>query len=63
MGGGPGGMDIMGDPMLFSNADFNFSDLNPNMFTGEGPIVDFERDFGSWFNPSDGMDGSALKLE
>ena len=41
----PTGMD-------FGSVDFGFGDVGPN-------IVDFERDFGQWFNgPSDDIAGS-----
>ena len=50
----------MGDPMLFGNPDFNF-DLSQGMFSAEG--MDFERDFGSWFNPGDSMDPATLDIK
>ena len=55
--GGVGAMGLMAsDPMIFPNgmdfaSEFDFQDVGSNMSN----IVDFERDFGQWFNGNDDL--------
>jgi len=58
---GMGGPPEMG---MFDGSFMNLPDtldFDPNMFRPDGGDINFERDFGQWFNPDDvvgaGLDG------
>jgi collagen type III alpha len=59
--GGMGGPQEMGmfDPGPFMNLPDSL-EFDPTMFRPDGGDLNFERDFGQWFNPDDvgqGLDG------
>lgn len=58
--GGPSGMMGM-DPMMFSTTDFSMSEFDTSGFGNDTTIagMDFEREFGLFFNPGDGLDSLA----